>query len=213
LFELAKIVKDKPITGIHMPKLPNSEPLNEQYIFSFLGMLGFPLVPDNQINTSASSAIFTVHALKEPGFSVKLQTMLNAGKPVVITDGLAELLSNQTLLENKNLTILKVGKDPKKLLKLSREELKPLRDKLLAPLGMKFDAPNKVSLYLLGSNYIVIENFNDIKVDATLDLPVVTDFHKTLMLPDDGIATVSQNKNSISIKDLSARTLVVLQYK
>jgi len=109
--------------------------------------------------------------------------MLNAGNPVVITDGLAVLLSNQTLLDNKNLTVLKVGKDPKKLLKLSREELKPLRDKLLAPLGMKFDAPNKVSLYLLGSNYIVIENFNDIKVDATLDLPVVTEIHKTLLLP------------------------------
>jgi hypothetical protein len=170
-------------------------------------------VPDNQINTSAASAIFTVHALKEPGFSDKLKTMLNAGKPVVITDGLAILLSNQALLENKNLTVLKVGKDPKNLLKLTSEELKPLRDKLLAPLGMKFDAPNKVSLYLLGSNYIVIENFNDIKVDATLDLPSVSEIHKTLMLPEDGIATLSQNKNSVSIKDLSPRALVVLQYK
>ena len=161
LFELARIVKDRPISGIHMPKLPNSEPFNEQYIFSFLGMLGLPLVPDDQINTNALSAIFTVHALKEPGFSGRLQSMLNAGKPVVITDGLAKLISNQSLLENKNLTILKVDGDPKKLLKLNREELKPLRDKLLAPLGLKFDAPNKVSLYLLGSNYVVIENFND----------------------------------------------------
>jgi hypothetical protein len=213
LFELAKIVKDKPISGIHIPKLPNSEPLNEQYIFSFLGMLGLPLVPDNKINTSATSAIFTVHALKEPGLSGKLQTMLNEGKHVMITDGLALLLSNQKLLDNKNLTVLKVGKNPKKLLKLSREELKPLRDKLLAPMGMKFDAPNKVSLYLLGSSYIVIENFNDIEIDATLDLPVVTEIHKTLMLPEDGIATLSQNKNTISIKDLSPRTLVVFQYK
>ncbi len=72
-------------------------------------------------------------ALKEPGFSGRLQSMLNAGKPVVITDGLAKLISNQSLLENKNLTILKVDDDPKKLLKLNREELKPLRDKLLAP--------------------------------------------------------------------------------
>ena len=163
LFELARIVKDRPISGIHMPKLPNSEPLKEQYIFSFLGMLGLPLVPDDQINTNAASAIFTVHALKEPGFSGKLQSMLNAGKPVMITDGLAKLLSNQSLLTNKNLTVLKYGDDPKNLLKLSREELKPLRDKLLAPMGMKFDAPNKVSLYLLGSNYVVIENFNDAK--------------------------------------------------
>ena len=113
LFELAGIVKDKPIGGIHLPKLPNSEPLNEQYIFSFFGMLGLPLVPDHEINVKAQSAIFTVHALKEPGFSVKLQTMLNSGKPVVITDELARLLSNQSLLGNKNLMVLKVGGDPK----------------------------------------------------------------------------------------------------
>jgi len=213
LFELARIVRDSPITGIHIPKVPNSEPLDEKYIFSFLGMLGLPLVPDDQINTNASSAIFTVHALKEPGLSGKLQAMLNSGKPVVITDGLAKLLANQSLLENKNLTVLKVDGDPKKLLKLSREELKPLRDKLLAPLGMKFDAPNKVSLYLIGSNYVVIENFNDTKVELTLELPVVKEVKKALMLPEDGNMILTNSKNIISIRDLSPRTLVVLQYK
>jgi hypothetical protein len=213
LFELANIVKDKPITGIHMPKLPNSEPLKEQYIFSFLGMLGLPLVPDDQINTSAMSAIFTVHALKEPGFSAKLESMLNAGKPVAITDGLAKLLSNQSLLANKNLTVLKVEGDPKHLLKLSREELNPLRNKLLAPMGMKFDAPNKISLYLLGSNIVVIENFNDAKADVTLGLPVLNEVKKMLMLPEDANIVLTSYKNNITIKDLSPRSLVVLQYK
>lgn len=213
LFELARIVKDKPISGIHIPKLPNSDPLDEQYIFSFLGMLGLPLVPDDQINTKASSAIFTVHVLREPGFSGKLQGMLKAGKPVVITDGLAERLSNQALLSDKNLTILKVGKDPKKLLKLSQEELKPLRDKLLAPMGIKFDAPNKISLYLLDNKYVVIENFNDSNVEITLELPGMTEVRKTLMLPEEGNMTLTNNRNSISIKDLSPRALVVLQYK
>jgi hypothetical protein len=176
-------------------------------------MLGLPLVPDDQISINAPSAIFTVHSLKEPGFSVKLQSMLNAGKTVVITDGLAKLMSNQTLLENKNLTILKIGEDPKKLLKLTREELKPLRDKLLAPLGMKFDAPNKVSLYLLGSNYVVIENFNDAEVDMNLELSALNEVKKALMLPEDGTMVLTSFKNSISIKDLSPRTLVVLEYK
>jgi hypothetical protein len=213
LFELARIVKDRPISGIHIPKLPNSEPLKEEYIFSFLGMLGLPLVPDDQININAPSAIFTVQALKEPGFSEKLQNMLNAGKPVMITDELAKLISNQSLLTNKNLTVFKYGDDPKNLLKLSREELKPLRDKLLAPMGMKFDAPNKVSLYLLGSNYIVIENFNDVKVDMTLELPAFNEVKKVLMLPEEGNMVLSGNKTTISIKDLSPRTLTVLQYK
>ncbi len=213
LFELAAIIKDKPIRGIHVPKIPNSEPMNEQYIFSFLGMLGLPLVPSDKIDTDAGSAIFTVHVLKEPGFSGKLKTMLDAGKPVVLTDGLATRLSNQSLLDNKNLTVLKVGGDPKNLLKLSREDLKSLRNKLLAPMGIKFDAPNKVSLYLLTGNIIIIENFNDTKVDVTLDLPAISEIHKTLILPGDGNAVLSRNNNSLSIRDLSPRALVVYEYR
>jgi hypothetical protein len=213
LFDLARIVKDKPLSGIHLPKIPNSEPLNEPYIFSFLGMMGFPLVPDDHINTNATSAIFTVHALKEPGFSGRLKTMLDAGKPVVITDELAKLLSDQSLLKNKNLAILKVGGDPKKLLKMSQEEINPLRAMLLAPMGMTFEAPNKVSLYLLGKSTVVIENFNDTKVDVTLGLPSVSGVSKSLTLPEDGSAVISQNKNKISISGLTPRTLVVLEYK
>ncbi len=213
LFELASIVKDKPIRGIHIPKPPNSEPFTEQYIFSFLGMMGLPLVPATHVDTNAGSAIFTIHVLKDPGFSGKLQTMLNAGKPVVITDQLALRLSNQALLKNNNLTVLKAGDDPKTLLKLSRGELKPLRDKLLAPLGMKFDAPDKVSLYLLGGNYFAVENFNDEKVSVTLDLPAVSELHKVLVLPEDGNVVFSRNNNSIGITELPPRALVVFEYK
>lgn len=213
LFELARIVKDKPIKGIHMPKIPNSEPFKEEYVFSLLGMLGMPLVPSDHIDINSESAIFTVHALKEPGFSGKLQTMLASGKHVLITDGLAKRLANQSLLQNKNLSVLKVGEEPKKLLKLSREELKPIREKLLAPLGIKFDAPNKVSLYLLDNKYFIVENFNDTAVDAMLELPAATEFKKILTLPDDGTASLTGSKNIINLKGLSPRTLIAVQYK
>jgi hypothetical protein len=213
LFDLARIVHGKSIKGIHMPKIPNSEPMKEPYIFSFFGMLGLPLVPAAEIDEKSESAIFTVHSLKEPGFSGKLQRMLDSGKPVVITDGLAVLLSNQSLLTNKNLLVLKTGDDPKNLLKLTREELKPIRDKLMAPLGMKFDAPNKVSLYLMGDNILIIENFNDEPVDLTLELSKLADIHKTLILPDDGNMNLTKNKNSISISKLTPRTLVAFEYK
>jgi hypothetical protein len=213
LFELATIIKGKPYKGIHLPKLPNSEPFKEQYIFSFLGMLGLPLVPAHEINEQAGSAIFTVHALKKPGFSATLGRMLNAGKPVVITDDLSKLLSDQTLLVNKNLTVLKVGGDPKNLLKLTREELKPIRDKLLTPLGLKFDAPAKVALYLPGDNCFIVENFNDEQVDVTLDFTSVSSVRKVLILPQEGQAEISQSKNSVRIQNLSPRTLVAVEYR
>ena len=51
------------------------------------------------------------------------------------------------------------------------------------------------------------------KVELTLQLAVVNEVKKALMLPEDGNMVLTNYKNNISIKDLSPRTLVVLQYK
>lgn len=212
LFELAKIVRNKPEKGIHMPKLPESEPFDERYIYSIFGMMGLPLVPAHQVDIRARSAIFPVQMLKQPGFSAQLQKMLIADKPVVVTDGLAKRLSNQDLLKNQNLTILNVSGAPKGLIKLPREELNPIRNKLMAPFGMKFDAPNKVALYLFGDNHYVVENFNDVAVDVTLELPKVSKANKILTLPQDGTAEIIKNNNVLTIKNLSPRTLVTVEY-
>lgn len=213
LFDLARLIKDKQLKGIYLPKLPNSEPIKENYIFSFFGMLGLPLVPGHELTSNHGSVIYTTHALKEAGFSGKLAGILNSGKQVLITEELAKRLTDQELLKNKNIMVLKVGDDPKKLLKLTQEELKPIRDKLMAPLGMKFDAPNKVSLYLIGDNCFIIENFNDENVNVTLELPKLTSVTTKLILPSDGKSVLSKNGNIISIKELSARTLVAFEYR
>jgi hypothetical protein len=213
VIDLARIVKGKPLSGIDIAKLPNSEPFNEQYIFSFLGMLGLPLIPGHDLNVNSKSAIFTVHALKEPGFSVRLKKILDSGKNVLITDNLAKLMSDQKLLDNHNLMVLKTGGDPKNLLKMKQEELKPVRDHLLAPLGMQFDAPNKVSFWLLGNNTFIVENFNDNSVDVTLQLPGVSDVRRLLVLPADGNVTQSKEAGIIRLNGLSPRTLVAFEYK
>jgi hypothetical protein len=114
---------------------------------------------------------------------------------------------------------MKIGKnqyvegDPKNLLKLTREELKPIRDKLLAPMGLQFDAPNKVGLYMFGDNNFIVEYFNDETVDVTLDFARASDVRKILILPEDGNAKISQSKNSVRIRDLSPRTLVAVEYR
>jgi hypothetical protein len=213
LFDLARMIKDKPLKGVYLPKLPNSEPIKENYIFSFLGMLGLPLVPGHELTNRDPSVIYTTHALKDPSFSSKLSNILLTGKQVVITEELAKRLTDQKLLENKNLMVFKSGDDPKKFLKMTKEEIQPLRDKLLAPLGMRFVAPNKVSIYLVGDNLLILENFNDETVDATLELPKLTSVTAKLTIPAEGKSAVSKNGNAISIKGLSPRTLIVMEYK
>jgi hypothetical protein len=211
LFELAKLVRNKPIKGIFAPKPPNSNAYDEQYVFDFVGMLGLPLVPAAQICTDAEAAFFSVHAIKDPSLPVKLERMLAAEKPVLITDGLAERLSNINL-DDKNLAILEVKADPHSLLNLTREELGAIRDKLLAPFGIKFDAPNKVALYLIGDDCLVVENFNDKPVNVSIELADFVKVKSSLILPADANVDISCNRKKLKLK-IAPRTLIAVEYK
>jgi len=211
LFKLAALVRDKPIKGIIAPKPPNSDAFDEQYVFDFVGMLGLPLVPTAEINADAEAAFFAVHALKDPDFTDELKKMLTAGKPVLITDGLAKRLTGVDL-DSENLTILKVGGSPRSLLELTRQQLNPIRGKMLAPFGMKFDTPNKVALYLIGDNCLVVENFNDETIDASIEFSKPINARKTLVLPGDGNADFSQSGRMLTFTKISPRTLVAIEY-
>lgn len=224
LFKLARLVRNKSIKGILAPKPPNSDAYDEEYVFDFVGMLGLPIVPTAEINSDTNeqaarsttrSAFFSVHALKDPNFPNKLEKMLKTKKPVLITDGLAERL-NHVNLDYDNLTILDVKDNPHSLLNLNREELKSIRDKLLAPFGIRFDAPNKVALYLIDDNYLAIENFNDKPISVTIELPQLTEageISTVLVLPVDGNAGFSCNHRKLEFAKITPRTLVVVEYR
>ncbi len=211
LFQLAKLVRNQPLRGIAAPKPPNSDAYNEQYVYDLVGMLGLPLVPTNEIRTDVKAAFLPVHAFKDPQLRKKLSTMLNAGTPVLTTDGLANKIS-PTFIGDKNLIVLKVNGKPKSLLDLTREQLKPIRDKLLAPLGIRFDAPNKVALYLIGDHCLAVENFNDETITASLELAQPIKAEKSLVLPVDGQAEFSREAGKIDFTKITPRTLVVLTY-
>jgi hypothetical protein len=212
LIKLAKIVQGKPIKGVHMVKPGNSEPFEETWICSFLGELGIPFVPDSKVNEQASSAVFTVLALKDPDFIDKFQRIVNKGTPLVLTDGLAKRMADHpAFLNNANVTVLPISGSPKTVLNLSRELIKVYRDKLLAPFGIKFDAPSKVELYLFGDNTFVVENINDTAVDVSLDLPRLAAVSKTLTLPENAATDFSSTGNSLKMH-IAANSLIVGTY-
>jgi hypothetical protein len=211
LFKLAALVRNKPIKGISAPKPPNSDAYDEQYVFDLVGMLGLPLVPTAEIDTNAKTAFFPVHALKDPTFPDKLKKTLDAKKPILITDGLAKRLNN-TKLDVENLMVLKVGGNPRSLLKLTREELNPIRNKLLEPFGLKFDAPNKVALYLIGENCLVVENFNDEPVDVSLEFSNAVKPQKVLVLPTESNVELSCKDGKLILIKMTSRTLVAVEY-
>jgi len=211
LFKLAGLVRDKPVKGIMAPKPPNSDAHDEQYVFDFVGMLGLPLVPTASVDDTAQAAFLSVHALKDLAFVGKLQRMLAANRPVLITDGLAKRLPDLDR-ENKSLTILKVNGNPRSLFELTREQLKPIRDQLLAPFGMKLDAPNKVALYLIGDNCLIVESFNDEPVDVSLEFSKAAGARKALVLPVGGDVDLSAAQGKLNLAKMTPRTLVAIEY-
>ncbi|MFB0525547.1 MAG: hypothetical protein ACETVZ_08380 [Phycisphaerae bacterium] len=212
LFKLAGLVRNKPINGILAPKPPNSDADGEQYVFDFVGMLGLPLVPTAKMDADVKAAFFSLHALKDPEFPDKLKKILEAKRKVLITDGLAKQLRDINL-DDDNLTVLKVNGNPKSLLQLTRQKLKPLRDKLLAPFGIRFDAPNKVALYLIGKNCLIVENFNDEPINAYLEFS--NPFAKAetvLVLPTEGHLDFSCKNRRLEFTEVTPRTLVAVTY-
>ena len=101
------------------------------------------------------------HALKDPDLVAKLSRFIAAGKPVLLTDGLASRLAGKVRLDAPNVQVLRVAGSPKSLLGLSGDELDKLRAPLLRGLGATFRGPNEAGLYLFDDGNWVVENFND----------------------------------------------------
>jgi len=168
LLDVAKEVNQRQIVGIAAYKPANSHPEKEARVFDFVGMLGLPLVPCHEFPTDAPAAFFSVHVLKDADLSTKLARFIAAGKPVLLTDGLADQLTGKVDLTAANVHILAVHGDPRKLLDLSRKDVDALRAPMLAPFGSAFSAPARVALCLFKDGSWVIENFTDEAADVEL---------------------------------------------
>ncbi len=211
LFELARMIKGKPIRGVAAPKPPSSDAEKEMYVYDFVGMMGIPLVPTATIDPTAPTAFYPIQVLKDAEFGDKLKTMLSAKKPVLITDGLAAKIGSLGLGDNKP-AILQVKGDPKSLLELSREQLATIRNPLLQPFGLAFDAPNKVALYLFEEDLIIVENFNDESVSTTLKFEKPVKAVTRRVIPADKQGQLSGDEKEWTL-EISPRTLAAIQLK
>lgn len=169
LLEVARQVRRRTPIGLAAYKPPNSHAKDESRVFDFVGMAGLPLAPCHQFPASAPAAFFSVHALKDGDLVRKLARFIQAGKPVLLTDGLARRLVGQVKLDARNVHILRVKGDPKSLLQLSQTELDEFRAPLLRPVKTSFHAPGRVALYLFKPAGWVVENFNDQPVEVELN--------------------------------------------
>jgi hypothetical protein len=169
LLAVAEQVGHRRIIGVTAYKPANSHPENERRVFDFVGMLGLPLVPCHEFPADAPAAFCSLHAMKDPDLPAKLARFIASGKPVLLTDGLADRLAGKVDLSSPNVHRLPVKGDPQSLLKRPQAELDAMRAAILRPLGHTFRTPNRVALYLFADGSWVIENFRDEVANVELD--------------------------------------------
>ncbi len=168
LFLLAEAVAEAKVCGILAPKIPNSDPGQEPYIYDFLGMLGFPLVPSSRIDTNHMAALFASQSYQHDIFPVHFEEFLDEHKPVVLTDNLASILRSRRIKIPESVQIMPIPEDPRELYQMELSKLQPLRDLLLKPLGIQISGPSKVALYLFDNGILVVENFRDENADFSV---------------------------------------------
>jgi hypothetical protein len=174
LLKVAAEVARRPIIGVAACKPPNSHPQHEARVFDFVGMMGIPLVPCAEFPTNAPAAFFSVHCLKDQDFVPKLAAFVKSGRAALVTDELAQALTNRLKLDSPNVSVLPVKQDPKSLLQVAQKDLDALRAPILRPFKTSFRAPNRVALYLFADSSWVVENFNDEPASVELNGKTLT---------------------------------------
>jgi hypothetical protein len=208
LFELARLVQNREPSGLCAPKPPSSDPGEESYVFDYVGMLGVPLVPATELDVDAPGAMVSHHAIADAGLRAKLGAMIDAGKPVLLTDGARSGLGDMSL-DAANVIDLPVAGGPRSLLDLPVERLADIRSAMLAPLGIGLEAPARVALYPFGRDMLVVENFNPGGVSARLTL-AGSDWRVALTIPDSAPPKPVWSDGAWAL-DLPPRTVLLLQ--
>ncbi|MFO1478033.1 MAG: hypothetical protein U1F98_15460 [Verrucomicrobiota bacterium] len=169
LLAVAREVSRRTATGIAAYRPAGSDAGDEPRLFDFAGMIGLPLAPCHKFPTNAPAAAFSVCSAADPNLAAELAAYIATGKPVLITDGLAQKLKDRVNLAAANVQILAIKGAPRSVLKLNQDQIDTLRTPLLRPFGCTFRAPAKVALYLFTDGSWVVENFNDTAAKATLN--------------------------------------------
>lgn len=169
LLKVAGQVRHRAPIGIAAYKPANSHPQKEARVFDFLGMLGVPLVPCHEFPTNAPAAFLSVHALRDAALADKLKHFVAAGKPVLVTDGLAAALGAGLSTSAKNVIVLPVKGTPKSLLELPEVKVEEIRNTLFQPFKWTLNAPKRVAVYVFSDGSSVVENFNNSPVTVTLN--------------------------------------------
>jgi hypothetical protein len=216
-FELARLIAGREPRGLSGWKPPNSLPGPDRNLHTLLGMAGFPVTAAHAFEPEAPGFVFGCHVLHDPAWWEGLESAIASGRPIVTTPDFLKTV--RAPAEGNRLDLgrlreravvvpaLTERRTWPGLAALAQEELDALRDGACEDLGVRFHAPQDVSLYLFGDDVAVVESFRNEQVECHLDVDGWDGAEVALRIPADSGAQVEADGALM----LPARSLVAFR--
>jgi hypothetical protein len=125
-----------------------------------LAVIGIPLVTAATFPHEAPAAVFALPALGDRQFVPQLRRYLAGGGRALITGGLAQRLGRLPSQYADRVYVLRLMNDGKPLAALPQNTVDSARNFLLAPLGLRIQAPPRVLFHFVGRDRLLVENWN-----------------------------------------------------
>ncbi len=190
-FELARLIHGKRPRGLLGWKPANSAPGADPNLHPLLGMAGLPVSAAHEFDAAADGFVFGCHVLKDADWRSALGQAVQKDSPVVVTTGFLDAIAGEVgaddiaVLRERALVVPSPSDRNRyaELASLPEAELNALRDRALQPMGVTFNAPYGVGLYLFDDDVAVIESFRDEPVTCTLRIDGWPGFERVLEMP------------------------------
>jgi hypothetical protein len=125
-----------------------------------LAVIGIPLVPTAVFPHEARAAVFALPALGDRQFVPQLKRYLAGGGRALITGGLAQRLGRLASQYADRIYVLRLTNGGKPLAALPQDTVDSARNFLIAPLGLRIQAPPRVLFHFVGRDRLLVENWN-----------------------------------------------------
>ena len=101
LSQLAKTIKNSPVTGISAYKPPQNDAGGDLYIMDYIGMLGIPLIPVSSYPENAHTIFLPTQAATDPTIVTKVEASIKSGARIIMTSGFLAKLKDDSVLSKK----------------------------------------------------------------------------------------------------------------
>jgi hypothetical protein len=154
----SSLIPDRSPTGV--PAYVPGGSQAEAEVIEAARLLGIPVVRAAQFPSGSPVAFFCATALSDRQLPQRLRSFVSAGGRALVTSRVAGHLGRLPSDFAAQIFVLPSDSGPAGVLALPQAQVDQLRNFVLYPLGLRMEAPPRVSLTLLGRRALVVENHN-----------------------------------------------------